>query len=304
MSDFLSVRESQIKFFNSLPFYYKSKDGEFVLYKKAGEILSPDRADQGRHPQLYIQKKHKSEAIKELTQGLNMEFEKQLASGGLVGIKNALGNIVKEALAPGQGEMMTRLPETIDILFKNMDRDHTTMSYLAKVAGSSELMVEHTVNVTALTLQYCFFLKMSEGEARNLALCALLHDVGVSTLETEIIECEDRLSATEFKRYKLHPEAGHDMIIMNTDFDIAVANTALEHHERLDKTGYPNGTDLICRESQIIGFIDSYEALTYRNKSFRKAKKPFDTLKLIKKEVMEGKFSLDVFKTFTSCLIR
>ncbi len=304
MSDFISVRASQIQFFKNVPFYYQSRDGEFLLYKKTGEHFDPERADQARHPQLFIEKADKDQALQELTHGLNMEFAKELASGGLVRIKTALANIVKEALVPGQEAMMLGLPETIDILFKNMDKDHTTMGYLAKVAGTSEMMVEHTVNVTALTLQFCFFLKLSDQDTRTLALSALLHDVGASALDRDIIESNTRLSKGQFEQYKTHAEAGHDMIIMNTDFNIAVANVALEHHERLDKSGYPNGTDLICRESQIIGFIDSYEALTYRNKAFRKAKKPFDTLKLIKKEVMEGKFSLTVFKEFTSCLIR
>lgn len=304
MSDFINVRASQIQFFKTVPFYYKSKEGEFLLYKKTGEILDPERTDQERHPQLFIEKKDKDQAFKELTQALNTEFAKELTQGGFPQIKTALGNIVREALTPGQEAVMLGLPETIDLLFKNMDRDHTTLGYLAKVAGTSEMMVEHTVNVTALTLQYCFHLKMSKKDTQKMGLCALLHDVGTSTLDTSIIESKERLSKAEFEQYQTHAEAGHDMIILNSDFDISVANTALEHHERLDKSGYPNGTDAIGKESQIIGFIDSYESLTFRNKTFRKAKSPFDTLRLIKKEVMEGKFSLPIFKEFTSCLLK
>ncbi len=304
MTDYFTVRATQVQFFKSVPFYYQSKDGEFILYKQAGEVFDQKRADQDRHPQLFIPKADKEQALKELTQGLNMEFAKQFAQGGLQEIKTALGNIVREALRPGQESVMLALPETLDILFKNSDKDHSTMGYLSKVATASELMVEHTVNVTALTLQYCFYTGMSEKETQILGLCALLHDVGTCTLDKDIIESKDRLSRPQFEKYKNHAEAGHDMIILNTDFNIAVANVALEHHERLDKSGYPNGTDILCKESQLIGFIDCYEALTYRNKSFRKAKKPFDTLKLIKNEVLEGKFSLEIFKKFTSCLIR
>ena len=262
-----------------------------------------DRTLQNRYPQLFINKQDKKQALEELTRGLNLEFARQVAEGGLVQIKTALGNIVREALTPGQATAMLALPETIDILLKNVDRDHTIMAFLSKISSVSDIVVEHTVNVTALTLQYCFSMGISEKETTTLALCALLHDVGASTLDKRILETKRRLSDKQFKKYRAHPETGHDLILLKTDFNIAVANVALEHHERLDKSGYPNGTGISCHESQLIGFIDCFEALTYREKAFRKAKKPFDTLNLIKGEVMAGKFAPRIFKEFTSCLI-
>ena len=301
---YLVVRPSQVQFFKTVPFYYQSKEGEFLLYKKTGEVLARERADENRYPALFIREKDREKALKELTRGLNTEFAAQLAQGGLVEIKTALGNIVQEALTPDQEAAMLALPETLDILFSNMDRDHTTMEYLTKIASTSDMIVEHTVNVTALTLQYCFFMGISEKETATLALCALLHDVGTARLDKDLIESKKRLSPKEFETYKTHTETGHDMIILNTDFDVAVANVALEHHERLDKSGYPNGTNILCKESQLIGMIDCYEALTYQSKPFRKAKTPFNTLHLIKDEVIAGKFSKELFKNFTSCLTR
>ena len=302
MSEYVIVKPSQIDFLETIPFYYQSKDGEYLLYKKTGELLDKERAAQTRHPDLFIQKQDKERALKELTKGLNMEFAKQVAEGGLIQIKTALCNIVEEALAPGQEAAMLALPETIDILFKNSDQDHSTMEYLSKIATTSPMMVEHTVNVTALTLQYCFFHHLPEKETTKMALCALLHDVGTTKIGSQLIESRHRLTDKEFETYKTHSELGHDMIIVNTDFNIVVATVALEHHERMDKSGYPNQADVLCRESQIIGLIDCYESLTYRDKDFRKVKTPFATLNLIKEEVMEGKFSKKIFKEFTSCL--
>ncbi|WDP84843.1 MAG: HD domain-containing protein [Desulfobacter sp.] len=304
MSDYFPIRPSQVQFLKTIPFYHQSKDGEYLLYKQTGDLLDHERASQTRHPQLFIEEKDKAKALNLLTRTLNMDLAKQVAEGGLVQIKTALSNIVREILEPGQEAAMTALPETLDILLENMSQDHTTMDYLGKITTTSKIIVEHTVNVLALTLQYCFFLDLSEKDTQTLGLCALLHDVGTSTLDREIIESKERLTQSQFKTYQTHAQAGHDMILLNAGFDLAVANTALEHHERLDKSGYPNATDISCRQSQIIGFIDSYESLTYRSKAFRKARTPFDTLNLIKKEVKEGKFSLKLFKEFTSCLIR
>lgn len=304
VKDYLLVRTSQIQFFKTVPFYCQSKDGEFILYKQKDEILARERADANRYPPLFIHSRDKEKALKELTRRLNIELARQVASGGLAAIKAALSNIVREALAPDQETAMLALPETLDILFSNMDRNHTTMEYLTKIAITSDLLVEHTINVMTLTLQYCFFMDLPEKETTTLALCALLHDVGMSRIDKKIVESKKRLSEKEFSSYKTHAELGHDMIVLNTDFDVAVANVALEHHERLDKSGYPNAANILSQEGQLIGMIDSYEALTYQSKPFRKAKSPFKTLRMIKDEVIAGKFSRELFKNFTSCLTR
>jgi len=137
---------------------------------------------------------------------------------------------------------------------------------------------------------------------RETAMAALIHDVGCSQIDKTIIETSKRLTDKQFKIYTTHPEMGHDMIIQSTDFDMAIPKVALEHHERIDGSGYPNGLTRLASYSQLIGLIDSYESLTYRGKAFRKVKKPFATLSLIKEEVMRGKFSKELFKRFTSCL--
>ncbi len=304
MTEHICVKTSQIHLFKTVPFYYQSKEGEFVLYKKSNDDMDHDRASQTKHPQLFILKKDKDRALTELTAALNLNLVKEIAAGGLEQVKQALCNIVCEALAPNQEKVMESLPETIEILLSEYGQDHKAMEYLSKIAGNSSVMEEHTVNVTALTLQYCFFHGFPDADTAGLALCALLHDLGTSTLDKNLMETDKRLTESEFKTFTTHPELGHDMIILNTDFDISVATVALEHHERIDGSGYPNGSKKISQDSQLIGLIDSYEPLTYRNKLFRKAKKPFNSLQVIKEEVLEGKFSKDIFKKFASCLIK
>ena len=256
-------------------------------------------------PQLFIPEEDRNKALGKITKGLNFELERQFDSQNLFRIKTVLAQILHEVLMPRQEKAAPALHDTIDIFLRGAGRDHKFMEELAKEQASSEVMtVEHTINVLALTMAYCFYRRFPEKETRILGLCAMLHDLGTVFLDHDILESKDRLTQAQFEQYKTHPELGHDMIIMHTDFNIAVANVALEHHERLDKSGYPSGTDIICRQSQIIGFIDSFEALTFRNKAFRKAKTPFDTLNLIKKEVLAGKFDLQFFKEFTACLLK
>ena len=304
MAEHIIVKKSQISLFKTIPFYYLTQNGEYALYKKKGDRLDEARLDKARYPDLYILDADREKAMEELIAALNKDFEKKIADGKLKEVRQTLEFIVEEALTPGQEKNMNALPETIDILLGRYHNDNGAMEYLRKIGSNSSILVKHTVNVTALTLQFCFFHKFSESDTRQLAMAALLHDVGCSQIDKGLIETGKRLTDKQFKTYTTHPEMGHDMILQSTDFDMAIPKVTLEHHERIDGSGYPAGLTRLASYSQLIGLIDSYESLTYRGKIFRKIKKPFDTLSLIKDEVLQGKFSKELFKKFTSCLVK
>lgn len=303
-ADYLAIKPSQIHLFEKIPFYYRTKEGDFSLYKESGLRLDRERLEEKKYPDLYIAAKDKDAALAELSSCLNMALAAGIASKGLIEVKNALGRIVEEALTPQPVKILKTLPDTIEILVEGFSDDPKSVEYLTRIAGNSPLIIEHTVNVMALILQYCFFHRLGENKIRQLLLSGLLHDVGTSQLDKTIVEARRKLTDEEFKIYERHAVLGHDLIITETDFDVSVATIALEHHERIDGSGYPHGTAKITADSRLIGIIDCYEPLTYRDKNFRKAKKPYDTLSLIKEEVKAGRFDKETFKNFTSCLIK
>ena len=303
-SEYIAIKPSQMYLFEKTPFYWQTEKGNFILYKEGGQRLDREQEEEKKQPGLYIAAKDRDAALTELSSSLNMELVNSISSKGLIKVKNALCRIVEEALTPHQMKMVSALPDTIEILVEGYSKDHKSIEYLTQIAGNSSLTIEHTVNVMALTLQYCFFHNFDENRIRQLALCGLLHDIGTSRINKAILEANQKLTDKEFKIYTGHTVLGHDLIITETDFDISVATVALEHHERIDGSGYPNGTSKITSESRLIGIIDCYEPLTYRDKSFRKAKKPYDTLSLIKGEVKAGKFDREVFVNFTSSLTK
>jgi HD-GYP domain-containing protein (c-di-GMP phosphodiesterase class II) len=78
---------------------------------------------------------------------------------------------------------------------------------------------------------------------------------------------------------------------------------ALQHHEKLDGRGYPNKLTQISEVSQVIGFIDCYEALTNDDRPYRSAMDPLKALRLIKKDVEAGKFDKKIFEKFAYSLV-
>ncbi len=90
----------------------------------------------------------------------------------------------------------------------------------------------------------------------------LLHDVGKLAIPAEILSKPSALSRMEMELMKGHPEAGYE-ILKTVDFPWPVPEIVLEHHERLDGTGYPRGLGgaAICIEARILAVADVVEAM-------------------------------------------
>jgi HD-GYP domain-containing protein (c-di-GMP phosphodiesterase class II) len=96
----------------------------------------------------------------------------------------------------------------------------------------------------------------------GLRLGGMIHDIGKIYLPAEILSRPGRLTDVEFTLVKTHSEVGSD-IIAKVDFPWPVAQMILQHHERLDGSGYPKGErgDSIQLEARILAVADVVEAM-------------------------------------------
>lgn len=302
MEEYFSARESQAHLYRDVPLYCKSQDNSFVLYKKGGDVLDTPRLDEKKHPELFIKKSDKGIAVKELFASLNRSLAQQTLSNDLAAVRNTITLIVKEAIESADTQVFSLIPETIEVLFNGFSQRAELLDTLLKIKAASGIVTEHTINVLILTFRFGFFHEFAEKEIKRLALCALFHDIGMSEVDQNLVEVDRKLTDKEFEEYTTHTSKGCDLLLRQAGFDPLIATVAQEHHERMDGSGYPFGRTNICYESQLVGMIDSYESLTYRGRTHRKAKKPFDSLQLIKGEVLTEKFRQDIFKDFSTCL--
>ena len=118
-----------------------------------------------------------------------------------------------------------------------------------------------------------------------------------------ILKAPRKLSEDEFKIMKSHPTIGNTIIREKNKMGGEVALAALEHHEKLDGSGYPKGTRKISYVGQLLGIIDCYEALTNEDRPYRRARQPLETLKFLKDDVVSGKFNRQIFEKFCYSLI-
>ena len=103
---------------------------------------------------------------------------------------------------------------------------------------------------------------MSKDQIEAIRIAGLVHDLGKISVPAEILSKPSRLSDIEFKLIEVHPQTSYD-ILKDIDFPWPIARIVLQHHERMDGSGYPDGLkgDEILMEAKVLMVADVVEAI-------------------------------------------
>ena len=102
----------------------------------------------------------------------------------------------------------------------------------------------------------------SRSKIAGIRMVGIVHDIGKVAIPAEILSKPGRLNGTEFELIKNHSQVGYD-ILKPIKFPWPVAQIVLQHHERMDGSGYPRGIsgEEILMEARILGVADVVEAM-------------------------------------------
>jgi len=153
------------------------------------------------------------------------------------------------------------LKQTYQSLKKTMDATIQTVSKMIEV--KDPYTAGHQQRVSQLTTAIAKGLNLSRDKIEGIRVASLIHDIGKISVPTEILSKSITLSDIEFSLIKRHSQIGYD-ILKSIDFSNPVAQIVLQHHERLNGSGYPNKLkdDEILLEARIIGVADVVEAMS------------------------------------------
>ena len=159
----------------------------------------------------------------------------------------------------------------------------------------------HMNRVAELSVAIAKEMGLAEHRIEGIQFGASIHDLGKIYVPGEILNRPGKLTAAEFDIIKSHPQIGYD-IIKGIEFPWPVAEMVIQHHERLDGKGYPNGLqgEEIILESRILSVADVVEAVS-SHRPYRPAKTIEVGLEIIEK----GKgtmFDADVVKACTKII--
>jgi len=164
----------------------------------------------------------------------------------------------------------------VDSIFRQQD----ALLPLAQLKNHDDYTFQHSVSVCALMTSFARAMELPRETIREIAIGALLHDVGKATIPNPILNKPGKLTDAEFEQMKTH--AVQSKIILETTPGISpvALSVAAQHHERFDGSGYPNKLkgEAIDRYGQMSAIVDVYDAIT-SNRCYHEGIPPTEALR-------------------------
>lgn len=175
------------------------------------------------------------------------------------------------------------LNQALDEIISQLAADNTIMVYLHRISEHANHVLEHSVDVAIYAALIGLGCGLSRDDITLLGMGALLHDIGKLGVDRQLLNKPSVLSENEFALIKKHPEFGYQQLKRIESLDERARRVSLEHHERLDGLGYPNGLrgDRIHFYSRIVAICDVYDALTME-RAYKKAYRPDQAAQMLK----------------------
>ncbi|MGD9082315.1 MAG: PAS domain S-box protein [Desulfobacterales bacterium] len=198
----------------------------------------------------------------------------------------------------------------ISELVSSRKQIETTLNDLRKALGGTieamALTVEtrdpytagHQRRVSNLARGIATEMGVSEGKIQGVRMAGVIHDIGKISVPGEILSKPGKISQNELGIIKEHPQVGYN-ILKTVDFPWPIAQIVLQHHERMDGSGYPNGIsgENILFEARILAVADVVEAMA-SHRPYRAAL----GIDLALKEISKNRGSLYDPKVVDACL--
>ena len=217
--------------------------------------------------QLYVNHENRNVILKMIEeQGSVRGFETQFyrkngsmiwVSVNLQAVRDAEGRLL---YYEGFNEDITIKKEGIERIRKALGA--TVQAMAVTVETRDPYTAGHQRRVADLARSIATEMNLSVDQIDGIRMAAIIHDLGKISVPAEILSKPTKLTALEFSLIKTHAQSGYD-ILKDIEFPWPVARAVLEHHERMNGSGYPNGLtgDNMLLESQILAVADVVEAI-------------------------------------------
>lgn len=176
-------------------------------------------------------------------------------------VKNKIKDIL-EMHVYQQTEGLEKIAETAQNIITDILEEEEVVEKVYDVKERSADIYEHSLQVCTIATLIALKLGLTKKQVYDISVASLIHDLGLRYL---VVRYEDQdinlLPAKEQEEYKKHPIYAYTAIKNETWLSDNAKEIVLNHHERKDKTGYPLGTDLVSRMTQIVGVCDEFDEL-------------------------------------------
>jgi putative nucleotidyltransferase with HDIG domain len=229
----------------------------------------------------------------------NVETPEVVTRQVLSSVASTLNDSLK-TFSAGKTMNMESLKNGIITLLEDIIRNPNMLIQLEDIRTFDDYVFFHSVNVAVFALMTGRSLGYQEGNLVELGLGALLHDIGMITIDPAILNKPDELSTSEQEQMRKHPEVGFNILRTYREVSTKAAHIAFQHHEKVDGTGYPRQ----LREKQILEFAkivavtDTFDAIT-SDRPHRNGYSTTDGIIILQK-LVNSYFSPEIVEAFVS----
>lgn len=238
----------------------------------------------------------KATAIKLDTQPVSADKERERARKILNASKQAVTSMFNEVRMGNALNAENAMP-LVEEITASVSRNGGALISLARLKNKDDYTYMHSVAVCALMVALGRELKLSDDEVKQAGLAGLLHDIGKSAVPLDILNKPGKLTDDEFAAVKLHPSAGHAILLQAEGMSEVALDVCLHHHEKIDGSGYPQAlaNEHISIYAKMGAVCDVYDAVT-SNRPYKEGWEPGVSLQRMAQWTTH--FDGTVFKAF------
>ncbi|MFY8274276.1 HD-GYP domain-containing protein [Pseudoalteromonas sp. SSDWG2] len=185
-------------------------------------------------------------------------------------------------LTSGMQVNMSLLSDIADAIVDSVFRNPDAMAALTLLRDQSSYTWRHMLNCAILCAIFARYLGYEINKVRQMALAALLHDIGLAKVPQGILSKPGKLTDIEVKAVRKHVALGLGMLKGQKHITSMMLEMVVNHHERLDGSGYPRGisADKLSREARVLSIVDVYAAMI-ADKPYKKGEDPISALRYL-----------------------
>ncbi len=171
---------------------------------------------------------------------------------------------VFQSVSSGKNIDISATREVSEKMVESVFRNESALPCVAKTRQTEKYLISRALNVSTLMIAFAKFIGMQPAEIVNIAIGALLHDVGMLKLDQNLLKKPEKLTPQEYEDVKMHVLYSYEIISVSAGEMQPALQMALLHHERFDGAGYSHGLkgEVIPKSVRMLSIADVFDAMT------------------------------------------
>ena len=221
-------------------------------------------------------------------------------------VRQEAGRVITDIMADarlGKRIETERVTPVVEEMLASIFRNQDAFLGLTRIRQMDQYTFEHSVSVSALMIAFAKKLQLDQATIWELGVGGILHDIGKLQVPEKILNKPGRLTDQEFEVMRGHVGFGYKMIDEAETIPRRARQVILQHHERLNGSGYPGrlSGEEISLYGKMAAIVDVYDAIT-SDRVYHKGKLPSVVLRQLVEWSGEGVFDAELVQRFIQCV--